>query len=68
MWKAGGEGVQSHIIKRMNLLLSTILQVINHILRDYPKAQLLAAMCLNATVTFITQLITFVDAIYINWS
>jgi hypothetical protein len=48
----------------MNLLLSTILQDSNHVLSDAPKAQLLATMCLNATVTFITQLITFVDAIY----
>jgi hypothetical protein len=48
----------------MNLLLSTISQEINHVLGGDPKAQILATMCLNATVTFLTQLNTFLDAIY----
>ena len=61
-----GEGVQAHIIKRMNLLLTTISQDINHVLARKPKAQILATMCLNATVTFLTQLFTYIDSLYEN--
>ena len=61
-----GEGVQAHIIKRMSLLLTTISQDINHVLAREPKAQILATMCLNATVTFLTQLFTYIDSLYEN--
>ena len=65
VWKAGGEqGVHNYIVQRMNLLLSTISQDIGHVFGGDPKAQLLATMCLNATITFVTQLLTFVDTIY----
>ena len=64
VWKSGGEGVQKFIVKRMNLLLTTILQDIGHVLGKDPKAQLLANMCLNASVTFLTQLMAFVDSSY----
>jgi hypothetical protein len=64
VWKNGGEGVRNYIVKRMNLLLTTISQDISFVLGDDPKAQMLATMCLNATVTFLTQLMTFVDVIY----
>jgi hypothetical protein len=66
VWKSGGEGVQAHIIKRMNLLLTTISHDINHVLAREPKAQILATMCLNATVTFLTQLFTYIDSLYEN--
>ncbi|KAI2503869.1 hypothetical protein MHU86_10594 [Fragilaria crotonensis] len=64
VWKAGGEGVHTYVVQRMNLLLSTISQDIGHVLGGDPKAQLLATMCLNATITFVTQLLAFVDTIY----
>ena len=64
VWKSGGEGVQKYIVKRMNLLLVTISQDIGHVLGKDPKAQLLATMCLNASVTFLTQLMAFVDSSY----
>jgi polyhydroxyalkanoate synthesis regulator phasin len=66
VWKSGGEGVQAHIIKRMNLLLTTISHDINHVLGREPKAQIVATMCLNATVTFLTQLFTYIDSLYEN--
>jgi hypothetical protein len=64
VWKNGGEGVRNHIVKRTNLLMSTIAQDINFVFSKDPKSQMLATMCLNGTMTFITQLLTFVDAIY----
>ena len=64
VWKAGGEGTHNYIVQRMNLLLQTISQDIGHVLGGDRKAQLLATMCLNATITFVTQLLAFVDTIY----
>ncbi|KAI2498995.1 hypothetical protein MHU86_15499 [Fragilaria crotonensis] len=64
VWKSGGEGVHNHIIQRLNLLHLTISQDITHVLGRDPKGQLLATMCLNATVTFLTQMLAFVDSIY----
>ncbi|KAI2494741.1 hypothetical protein MHU86_19778 [Fragilaria crotonensis] len=64
VWKAGGEGVHNHIVMRLNLLHLTISQDIGHVLGHDPKGQLLATMCLNATVTFLTQMLAFVDSIY----
>jgi hypothetical protein len=64
VWKAGGEGVHNHIVMRLNLLHLTISQDIGHVLGHDPKGQLLASMCLNATVTFLTQMLAFVDSIY----
>ncbi|KAI2495228.1 hypothetical protein MHU86_19282 [Fragilaria crotonensis] len=64
VWKAGGEGVHNYIVERMNLLHTTISQDIGYVLGSDPKGQLLATMCLNATITFLTQMLAFVDTIY----
>ncbi|KAI2495941.1 hypothetical protein MHU86_18551 [Fragilaria crotonensis] len=64
VWKTGGEGVHNHIVERMNLLHLTISQDIGYVLGGDPKGQLLATMCLNATITFLTQMLAFVDTIY----
>ena len=64
VWKVGGEGVHNYIVERMNLLQQTISQDIGYVLGSDPKGQLLATMCLNATITFLTQMLAFVDTIY----
>ena len=64
VWKTGGEGVHNFIVERMNLLHLTISQDIGYVLGSDPKCQLLATMCLNATITFVTQMLAFVDTIY----
>ena len=48
----------------MNLLHVSISQDISYVLGGDPKGQLLATMCLNATITFLTQLLALVDTIY----
>ena len=67
VWKAGGEGVSNHIVQQMNLLHVTLSNDIGYAFGTDPglaKAQLLAMMSLNATITFLTQLLSFVDTIY----
>ena len=67
VWKAGGEGVRNHIVHQMNLLHVTLSNDIGYAFGSNPelaKAQLLAMMSLNATITFLTQLLSFVDTIY----
>ena len=67
VWKAGGEGVRNHIVHQMNLLHVTLSNDIGYAFGSDPKlakAQLLAMMSLNATITFLTQLMSFVDTIY----
>ncbi len=53
-------------MEQMNQLLANISQDISHILCKDPKAQLLATMGLNPTIAFVTQMITFVAAIYVK--
>ena len=67
VWKAGGEGVRNHIVQQMNLLHITLSQDISYAFggeAGLSQAQLLAMMSLNATITFLTPLLGFVDAIY----
>lgn len=67
IWKSGGEGVMNYIIKQMNLIYSTVCHDIEFAfgsdseLRD---AKAVATASLNATVTFLTQLMGFIDALY----
>ena len=68
VWKAGGEGVRNHIVHQMNLLHITLSNDIGYAFGSDPKlakAQCLVMMFLNAaTITFLTQLMSFVDTIY----
>ena len=66
-WKSGGEGVRNYIVKQMNVNYNTMTQEISFALGrspEFSKANELAVRCLNDTVTFLTQLMNFVDTIY----
>ena len=66
-WKSGGEGVRNYVTKQMNLIYSTVSHDITYAFGSNPKmaqAQALATMSLNATITFLTQLMGFIDTIY----
>ena len=66
-WKNAGEGVRNYVTKQMNLILTTVSHDITYAFGSDPKlalAQAVATMSLNATVTFITQLMGFIDTIY----
>lgn len=66
-WKSGGEGVMNHVIKQMNLIHSTVAHDIEYAFgHDLTMiaAKAVATASLNSTVTFLTQLLGFVDAIY----
>ena len=64
-WKSGGEGVRNFVVKQMNILYATITDEISYALGADPslaKAYALAVRSLSDTVTFLTQLLNFVDA------
>jgi hypothetical protein len=66
-WKSGGEGVRNYIVKQMNVNYNTMSQEISFALGrspEFSKANALAVRCLNDTITFLTQLMNFVDTIY----
>ena len=66
-WKSGGEGVRNYVTKQMNLIYSTVTHDISYAFGFDPKlaqAQTVATLSLNATVTFLTQLLGFIDTIY----
>ena len=66
-WKSGGEGVKAFIVHKMNILHASIASDISFELGRHPStavAQMVATMSLTATITFITQLLGMVDAIY----
>ena len=66
-WKSGGEGVMSYSIKQMNLIYSTVSHDIEFAFgsdSEMRDAKSVAIASLNATVTFLTQLFGFIDAIY----
>ena len=66
-WKAGGEGVKQHIINQMNMLHISITHDISYTFgvdSTMQKAQLLAMTSINTTLTFLTQLLGFIDTIY----
>lgn len=66
-WKSGGEGVRNYIVKQMNVIHNTMTQEISFALgktSEFSTANALAVRCLNDTVTFLTQLMNFVDTIY----
>lgn len=66
-WKSGGEGVRNYIVKQMNVNYNTMTQEISFALGrapEFSKANALAVRCLNDTITFLTQLMNFVDTIY----
>ena len=66
-WKNAGEDVRNNITKQMNLIYSTVLHDITYAFGSDPElamAQAVATMILSATVTFLTQLMGFIDTIY----
>lgn len=66
-WKSGGEGVHNYVVRQMNLLFATLSDEISYALGDnhnFVKANTLALRSLNDTVTFITQLMNYIDIIY----
>ena len=66
-WKSGGEGVMIHVIKQMNLMYTTTMQDIEFAFgfdQDLRDAKAVATASLNATVTFTTQLLGFIDSLY----
>lgn len=66
-WKSAGEGVRNYVTKQMNLIHSTISHDIGYAFGVDPqlaRAQVLATASLNATITFLSQLMGFIDTIY----
>jgi hypothetical protein len=66
-WKSGGEGVRNYIVKQMNGLYSTLTHEIAYALGSDPrfsKAEAVAVRCLNDSITFLTQLMNFIDMSY----
>ena len=66
-WKSGGEGVRNYVVKQMNSLYSTLTHEIAYALGSDPRfsrADTLAIRCLNDSITFLTQLMNFVDMSY----
>jgi hypothetical protein len=66
-WKSAGEGVRNYVTKQMNLIHSTISHDIGYAFGGDPqlvRAQVLATASLNATITFLSQLMGFIDTIY----
>ncbi len=70
VWKAGGEGVRNHIFQHMNLLRIALSHDISYAFGGelaLGQAQLLAMMSLNATITFLTQLLVLWTPFTRNW-
>ena len=68
-WKTGGEGgVRNHIIEQMNVLQPHISDDITYSFGNgHPsdsKARMIATLSLTTSVTFITQLLNYIDALY----
>jgi hypothetical protein len=66
-WKSGGEGVKAFIVHKMNILHSSITADIAYEFgrsSSSSAAQMVATLSLTATITFITQLLGMVDAMY----
>ncbi|KAI2496958.1 hypothetical protein MHU86_17543 [Fragilaria crotonensis] len=68
-WNSGGQGVRNYVTKQMNLIQGTVSHDIAYTFGRGSSAGSLAAhslatMSLNATVTFLTQLLVFVDTLY----
>ena len=67
-WNSAGQGVRNHITKQMNLIRGTVSADISNTFGRGPHASAgahaLSTMCLNGTVTFLTQLLSFVDTLY----
>ena len=65
IWKPShGDGIRSQIVEDMNEIRLVLTDEIDDAFGDMPAARLLATTCLNATETFLTQLLLFVDTIY----
>ena len=67
-WNSAGQGVRNYVTKQMNAIRGTVAQDISNTFGRGPTASAeaygLSTMCLNATVTFLTQLLAFVDTLY----
>lgn len=67
-WNSGGQGVRNYVTKQMNLIQGTVAHDISYTFGRgsgaSSQAHGLATMSLNATVTFLTQLLVFVDTLY----
>ena len=69
VWKTGGQGVRNDIFERMNVLRPNMAADIEDAFAEgaegvTPKAKVIATMCLAASVTFLTQLCNYVDALF----
>lgn len=67
MWKSGGEGVRNYIVNQMNTIYSSMTDEIAFALgcdARFMKANALALRSLNDTITFLTQLMNYIDVIY----
>ena len=67
-WKSGTDGIRNHIVERMNVLQPHIRDDIEYAFgRDHMrdnKAQMIATLSLTSSVTFITQLLNYIDTLY----
>lgn len=64
LWKSGGGGVRNDVTKAMNQIQLTVSHEITYEFAKLPKAMTVATASLNATVTFLSQLLQFIDTIY----
>lgn len=64
IWKSGSDGVRNYITKMMNQIQLTVSHEIAYAFGRMPRAMAIATASLNATVTFLTQLLQFIDTIY----
>jgi hypothetical protein len=66
-WKSGGEGVRNYIVNQMNIIYASMTEEIAYALgcdSRFMKANALALRSLNDTVTFLTQLMNYIDVVY----
>ncbi|KAI2509118.1 hypothetical protein MHU86_5237 [Fragilaria crotonensis] len=67
-WKSGTDGIRNHIVERMNVLHPHIRDDIDYAFgKDHArdsKAHMIATLSLTSSVTFITQLLNYIDTLY----
>ena len=67
-WKSGSDGIRNSITERMNVLQPHLRDDINYAFSKNPerdaKAQMITTLSLTASVTFVTQLLNYIDTLY----
>ena len=67
-WKSGTDGIRNHIVERMNVLQPHIRDDTDYAFgRNHErdgKAQMIATLSLTASVSFITQMLNYVETLY----